>query len=259
MRDNQRMKLAVLWIGLAVAISPAPADACSCAGQRVWAAIESTAPTNTHVMLWFVDGLYKATPTFTLREAGEKQVVAVDRRDVKSGGFNVTELIPKQPLRARAAYEVVDGKDSKVLEFTTTVTADTNAPTWNGILTAEYVKQPGACCTCNTGVPYVRVKTAGIADDAGARHVVYAVWATSTSVRGNATKIDYTKPPMTYVPPYGGEFSLGSQSTCGASNFDLATGAVIKLGLRPIDFAGNLGEPREVFVDLWSPPKQIPD
>jgi hypothetical protein len=224
----------------------------------VWAAIESTAPTNTHVMLWFVEGHYKTTPTFTLREAGDKQVVAVGRRDVKSGAFIVTELIPDQPLRARTAYEVVDGKDSKVLEFTTTEAADTNAPTWNGIHRAEYVKQPGACCMCNTGRPHVRVKTGGLADD-GAHRVVYAVWATSTSARGNATKIDYTKPPMTYVVPYGDEFSLGSWSTCGASNFDLETGAVIKIGLRPIDLAGNAGEPREAFVDLWSPPKQIPD
>src|SRR5262245_2810003 len=47
------MKLAALvCVGLLAGLRPAPAEACSCGSQHVWSAIEKTAPTNTHVMLW---------------------------------------------------------------------------------------------------------------------------------------------------------------------------------------------------------------
>src|SRR5262245_28649075 len=100
------MKLvALVCVGVLAGIRPAPADACSCIRQRVWAAIEKTAPTNTHVMLWFTDDVYKKAPVFTLREAGGTRAIAVDRHDVRAGSFTVAELVPKQSLRATTAYE----------------------------------------------------------------------------------------------------------------------------------------------------------
>jgi hypothetical protein len=249
------MKLAaLLCVGLLAGIRPAPADACSCIPQRVRTAIAKTAPTNTRVMLWFTDGVYKTAPTFTLRAAGSTRSIAVDRHDVKAGSSTVAELVPKQSLRAKTAYEVVDGAGAKVLEFTTTADKDTKAPEWNGLQEASYVQQPGACCVCNTGNPHVRVDTGAFSDDQGKDAVVFAVW---TAAAGG--KIDYKQPPATYVRPWGTELALGHPSTCGRNNFDLPAGQAFRIGVRPVDLAGNVGVASEVELDLAKQPKAIPD
>jgi hypothetical protein len=257
MRNNHRMKL-VIACALVAALAPAPADACSCGRQSVWSVIEKTAPPNTHVMLWFADRVYKTAPTFTLREADKKAEVATDRRDVKSGAFTIADLAPRRALKAKTGYEVVDQDGQVVLEFTTTAKADTKAPAWTG-MTADYVKQPGACCMCNTGYPYIQVKATGATDDGGAERIVYAVWTADTQDGAKIPAFDYSKPPQLYVRAWRGEFDLGHSSTCSRNNFDIATGKVIKLGVRPIDLAGNAGPAREVLVDLSQKPTEIPD
>ncbi len=249
------MKLAaLLCTGLLAGIRPTPADACSCVGQRVWTAIEKTAPTNTHVMLWFDDGAYKTAPAFTLREAGGTRAVAVARRDLKAGSSTVAELVPTRPLRAKTRYEVVDAAGEKVLEFTTTAGDDTKAPAWKGMQNALYVQQPGRCCMCHTGTPHVRVDTGAFSDDHGKDEVVFAVWTT-----GAGGKIDYKKPPATYVRPWSAEFVLGHSSICGANNFDLPVGKAFRIGVRPVDLAGNIGTASELEIDLSRKPKAIPD
>jgi hypothetical protein len=249
------MKLAVLvGVGLLAGIRPAPADACSCIPQRVWTVIQKTAPTNTHVMLWFADGVYKKAPAFTLREAGRTRPIAIDRHDIKAGSYTVAELVPKQSLRAATAYEVVDAAGDKVLAFTTTTGKDTEVPAWKGLQEASYVQQPGACCMCNTGKPHLRVDTGAFSDDHGTDAVVFAVWTA-----GAGGKIDYKQPPATYVRPWKTEFALGHTSTSDSNNIDLPDGKTFRIGVRPVDLAGNVGTASESEIDLSRKPKAIPD
>lgn len=220
--------------------------------RRVWTAVGKTAPTNTRVLLWFADSASRTA--FTLREAGGARAIAVERKDVKSGSSTVAELVPKQPLRGKTAYEVVDGAGDKVLEFTTTAEQDTKAPEWKGIEEASYVQQPGACCVCNTGNPHVRVETGAVSDDQGQDAIVFAVWSAAAG-----GKIDYTKPPTTYVRPWETEIVLGEPSICRRNNFDLPAGAKFRIGVRPVDLAGNIGVASEIEIDLSRKPNAIPD
>lgn len=245
---------ALVCVGSIAAVRPAPAEACSCDDQRVRAAIEKTAPTNTHVMPWFADGVYKMAPAFTLREASGTQAIAFDRHDVKAGSFTVAELVPKQALRAKTAYEIVDRGGAYVLEFTTTAGNDTKAPEWKGTRAASYVRQPAACCMCHTGNPYVRVDTGAFSDDHGKDTVVFAVW-----IADAGGKIDYKQPPATYVQPWKAELALGHPSICGSNNFDLPAGKTLRIGVRPVDLAGNVGTASELKIDLSRKPKLIPD
>ncbi|HEU4728258.1 MAG TPA: hypothetical protein VFT22_10225 [Kofleriaceae bacterium] len=249
------MKLAALvCMGSIAAVRAAPAEACSCEPPRVWAVIQKTAPINTHVMLWFADGTYKKAPAFTLREARGTQAIAFDRHDVKAGSFTVAELVPKQPLRAKTAYQIFDRGGGQVLEFTTTDENDTKAPEWKGTRAASYVRHPGGCCACNTGNPYVRVDTGAFSDDHGKDTVVFAVW-----IADAGGKIDYKQPPATYVQPWKTELALGHPSTCASSNFDLPAGKTLHIGVRPVDLAGNVGTASELKIDLSRKPKLIPD
>jgi hypothetical protein len=119
---------------------------------------------------------------------------------------------------------------------------------------AGYVKQPGACCICNTGKPHVLIDAGAFSDDHGKHAVVFAVW---TAAAGD--KIDYQRPPTTYVRPWQTEVALGHPSTCGHNNFDLPAGKQLRIGVRPVDLAGNVGLVSELDVDLSKPPKPIPD
>jgi hypothetical protein len=249
------MKLAALvCAGLLAGVRPTPADACSCRYQPVWTAIEQTAPINTQVMLWFLHEHYETPPSFTLREAGGTGAIAVDRYDLKASASTIAKLVPKQPLRAQTAYEVVNDAGDKVLEFTTTAGTDTTAPTWKGLQVGRYVKQPGACCICNTGFPHVRVDVGAFSDDHSKNAVVFAVWTA-----GAGGKIDYSQPPTTYVQPRQTELVLGPQSTCRGSNLDLPVRKKLRIGVRPVDLAGNVGTASEIELDLSKKPKQIPD
>jgi hypothetical protein len=249
------MKLrALICVGLLAGIRPASADACSCGRKRVWTAIREAAPTNTRVLLWFSGGAYQTKPVFTLREAGSTQPIVVDRHDVKTGSSIVAELVPKQALRAKTAYEVVDGDGGKVLEFTTTAGQDTKAPEWKGLQEASYGKQPGMSDMCNTGDPHVRADISALSDDHGKDAVVFAVWTADTGA-----KIDYTRPPATYVRPWRTAFTLGYPSFCRSNNFDLPVGNTLRIGVRPVDLAGNVGVASEIEIDLSKPPKEIPD
>jgi len=205
-------------------------------------------------MLWFAAEVYKKPPTFTLRKAGDTQPIAIDRRDVQAGLFTVAELVPKQPLRAKTAYEVVDDAGAKVLELTTTADPDTKAPAWSGVQKARYVRHLGACCMCHTGLPHVRVQTGAYSDDHGTDEVVFAVW-----IAGPGGKIDYKQPPATYVLPSKNELVLGNPSTCGRDNFGLPDGKKLRIGVRPVDLAGNVGTASEIEIDLSKQPKEIPD
>jgi hypothetical protein len=249
------MKLAALGcVGLLAALRPSPAEACSCDRLSVGTVIEKTAPTNTHVLLWSPNDVHKKAPVFTLREAGGTRAIAIDRHDVKASAFTIIALVPKQALRAKATYEVFDNTGYRVLELTTTAGKDTKAPTWKGIQRASYVKQPGQCCVCNTGTPYVTVDVGAVSDDHGASTVVFGVWTA-----GADGKIDYKRPPTTFVQPWQTELSLGHPSTCSVNNFDLPIGKRLRIGLRPVDLAGNVGTASEIELDLSKKPKPIAD
>lgn len=248
------MKLAALvCAALLAGLRPTPADACSCMSPTVRAAIEKTAPINTHVMLWIPSREDRTTPAFTLRPAGSTSALALERHDVKAGELTIARLVPKQVLRPKTAYEVVDDQGDKVLEFTTTGDKDTKAPGWTGLKEADHVKQPGRCCMCNTGAPHIRVRTGELSDDQDRDAVAFAVW---TAAAGKA--IDYKLPPTTYVQTWQGRFWLGRPSMCVPNNFDLPTGKV-RIGVRPVDLAGNLGTASERELDLSKQPKAIPD
>jgi hypothetical protein len=61
------------------------------------------------------------------------------------------------------------------------------------------------------------------------------------------------------VRPSKTGFALGEPSTCRSNNFDLPAGATFRIGVRPVDLAGNIGVASELEIDLSKQPKSVPD
>jgi hypothetical protein len=93
-------------------------------------------------------------------------------------------------------------------------------------------------------------------DHAEEGSLAFAVW----SAADNAA-IDWSVPPSGL---FRGEllfasgtprhlFTLGAESVCSVSSFDFPEAAGLKLGVRAVDLAGNLGPANELTLELVRP------
>ena len=279
--------LCLAVLALVAAAGERPARACSCRMPTILVlpGPQDPAPTNTHV--WIEVPWAALAPdtrldalTFTVRERRDKPApapkrgrrkppppppapVEVERRDLVGPAVGFVELAPKAPLAARKRFEVVmaraGGKEAVVGELVTGADADAAAPTWGGVAKATYVHAPAVCCNCTTGNPYAVLALASAPAGSPPEPVVYAVW---TAPEGGA-KIDYQQPPAAWAQDSGGSLLVGDASTCTPANLAFPAAAAVKggklrLGVRPIDRAGNPGDPSEVVVDLRKPAKAKP-
>lgn len=244
------MKLAALACALSLVVQPSPSEACSCMRSMVRGFPDAhvAAPINTHVFLWVPTRMKK--PTLVLRQVsatGKQPEIAVDQRQVGMAGFDVVELIPRQPLKPNTDYAVVDeakevdARRRIVLEFTTSTATDLSPPVWGGISRVRMLRDQVVCCMCQTGYPYAEFDIPTPTDDTtDSKQLVVAVWI--ANARG---EIDYTTPPATIVRQYDG-FHLGHPSSCSDSNFDFPKQSSLKLGVKLYDLAGNASDAVDV-------------
>jgi hypothetical protein len=242
---------------LVLALVPRPADACSCQRPQieVWPVATVAAPTNTHVWLAYppAAGAPPAAADLGLRVRGASPPVpvAIDVRESGAASRRVYELIPRAPLTARTRYEVTaaraDGKPAEVIgEITVGEKADETPPAWEGIERARLFHPPAHCCDCSTGDAYVVLDLRPPTDDAtSAERLVWAVW-----LGDGKGKIDFAQPPVTTVAAWGSTIVLGHKSSCAPANLVFPPKGRARVGLRPLDLAGNAGKPSEIEVEI---------
>lgn len=255
-----RAPLAIALAACAAVIAhPEPAAACSCMMPRIQISPEGAgAPTNATVVAWIPRGGYGArgAVTLTLREKLSGAPVAVDYRTAGSADVGVVEMIPRAPLKPGTAYAVIEaragGGVDEVGGFVTGDARATRAPAWNGVVNGGYFQDKPVCCMCMTDDPYILLELSadphGPADrklDAVAR---YAVWVADAS-----GKLDYKRRPVTYLPGGSARLWLGHPSTCAPDDFKIPRRKALRLGIRPVDLAGNLGTASEIVLDTLHP------
>lgn len=249
------MKRSLFALALAAAsiTRPAPAHACSCGRPSVAVSpgAREAAPTNARVRVTYEASIAVDAQSVSVRPAGGA-ALEVDRIVLSSADARVVELVPRQPLAAKTRHEVVaaapgGGKPGVIGEFTTGDAADTTPPEWSGVTKAVFVKAKAVCCNCSTGDPYALL-TVGEVPDA-----IFGVWLPDAN-----QQLDYSKPPLIYVSAWDDKLSLGHQSMCSAANFVFPAKTKQRLGIAPVDAAGNQGTPSEVVLDLAKPATKAP-
>lgn len=250
-----RAPLALAIAALAAVIAPAaPAAACSCAMPSIRISPRGAgAPINATVMAWLPHGGYGAFDkvTLSLREKRSGAPVAVAYRSAGSADVGVVELVPRHALRPNTSYEVIAAHDAAldvVGTFTTGGARATTAPAWKGVVKAGYFRAVPRCCLCMTRDPYLELRLTADDHQPLARSLAaiprYAIW-----VADRNGKLDYSRPPVTYLAGGTAWLSLGHPSTCSPDNFTIPHRKALKLGIRPVDLAGNLGAPSELVLD----------
>lgn len=260
----------------ALSFSAAPGRACTCPDTRISVipGAADAAPINTHVWILiptvWLDELKAegsdlavslrphARAAAAAAKKGKKgkkgaspsapKVVDADLKEIDAGGHRIVELIPKQSLAAKTKYEVVmrvgSAGDEIVGELTTGDAADTEAPEFQGIQEARYVRWHHDATACGTGEWVVRLTTAKVEKGAD----LYGIWWA-----GEDGKVRYESSPAAYVWGSGAnEILLGRWSSCLARNVILPKDAKrLTVGVRAIDWAGNKAETAgEAEIDL---------
>jgi hypothetical protein len=189
--------------------------------------------------------------------------VAVDERRLRIEGFAALELVPRGGLAPDTAYRAVVVRGERVLELETFRTGrgrDTTPPAWVGIRAARHVPPTSCSLACNDRRDAsIEVVTDPPADDrAGAE--LLAVWM----AKGGGA-IDYKRPPLGHVRaerrPAGGiafgtrsdeiVLTLGGDGPCRTPSVEIPRGARrVRVGMRPIDLAGNAGAVSEAVVAI---------
>jgi hypothetical protein len=244
------MKALVLAL-LAITLAPERADACSCGRARMYVSPSKDvpAPVNTTVMVWIPDYAGPArSVSLSLREQVSGDPVTVTYKTSGVSAVSVVELVPSAPLKSAVVYEVVSSKQGTlevVGEFTTGSHTLAKPPAWSGVKKSGFYKGERMCCTCVSGDAYAEIEVGDPGPAWAERR--FAIW-----VAGKDGKVDYTKPPVTYQP---GEptIILGHPSTCGAEDFTFPKTKALRLGLKVIDLAGNVGPASELVLDTTKP------
>jgi hypothetical protein len=237
-------------ISLAFGLAGArPADACSCLGPATLVLPAGTAPTNTHVFVWW-SRYGDPRQAVELRVAGGKKAVAVDIKQHPAGDYELVELVPKASLRGNTQYVIVDGGGKELGRFKTTAGANREPLIWHGVAkatTERYARGGGGSCITRRTFAKLAMAESDPPPPAGTR-LIYAVWAADAT-----GKLDYKKPPLTYAVDDPDELLLGSPSICRPDNVRFPDVQTLKLGVKIIDTAGNASPPSEVTLDLANP------
>jgi hypothetical protein len=220
---------------------------------RAWPTVSDTPPLNTTVRVVVPSQALAAKPddiqlTWRERWTKKRATVDADRAVITSGDETIIVLTPKKPLTAATAYEVLLGTPGKnpaqITVFTTSKVADTTAPTWEGVKVSKWLTDGGMC---STGQPFAQLGLGKASDDQTATgSLVYEVW-----LGDGLGKIDYRTPPTTVVTDIDGLLELGDPSKCLPSTLAFPDGAKkLHVGVRPVDLAGNVGDPSELDLVL---------
>jgi hypothetical protein len=237
--------LAVISVAFGLA-GTHPAEACSCLGPQTLVLPAGSAPTNTHVFVWWsAHGDRKHA--VELRVAGSKTAIAVDTKEHLGGDYTVVEVIPRAALRGNIDYHVVDTGGRELARFKTTGGPNREPLQWHGVATAgaeRYARGGGGSCISRRTYAKLVMAESDPPPPAGTRRI-YAVW-----VADKSGKLDYKKPPATYTVDDADDLVLGSGSICRPDNMRFPDVATIKLGIKIVDTAGNSSPPSEVTIDL---------
>jgi hypothetical protein len=226
------------------------------------------APTNAHVWVelprgWQAQGLCGsssapcvagqfeiALESAPIRGRPSRGIAAIERQSV-SGTVATVELVPQPRLEADSRYEVWlrdrSGKNAPRIigVLRTSNRTDEEKPSWGGLIkSAPSSKLPGGC-----GSPLVVLPVERPIDNTGV--VRHAVWVSDEDGR-----IDYAMPPLIYTEmlditahegaPSKRNILLGSTEP-DVSDFErprYKNG--FRLGVRAVDWAGNMSEPSEI-------------
>jgi hypothetical protein len=190
--------------------------------------------------------------------------IATTQRAWTVGAYEHVEIAPRAALPRRTPFEVWRGEDV-IATFATADGADTSPPRWEGLTRGGLfrgaqatpggaVVLPGEC-----GDPRVVLTSSRQADDRETPpdEIRYAVWI-------EAGPIDYGRPPRTVVAaphvagPHSpdaprafvrGPFSLILGSTEALfDDLDLPSLRPLHVGVRAVDFAGNMSPASELTV-----------
>lgn len=259
-----------LCAAIAVVLGAAPASAdecgpCTCVGE-LRAIQRSEAPRDVALNARFRAGKPISTPELSrrlaLRRSGGGEVPH-EQRELNVDGHAQVELVPRGPLQKDTEYEVVQwtGEHSLVVaSFRTSDGEDATPPRWAGIRAAAY-RPADSCsvaCSSRRGAR-VEVETEPPEDDRSGAELV-AVWLAS-----GEEAIDYRRAPVGYLTARQSRYELGATldlaprlklelggaGPCVDGTLPLPRGARrLRIGMRAVDRAGNLGAPSEATVEI---------
>lgn len=247
-------------------------ETCTCVPPIAWVMPGPLDPTpvNAHLFVTFDEhapvsvvgmGYVPTESSIALRAAAHDGVPARSIamhavRKAKMGNFVHHELAPDAPLAPKTRYEVLMldalGKSPVrvVGTFVTTSAADHVAPEWTAIIEEAELRHPSGFIDCGEGDSLV-MRIPPAKDASAVRWEIFVA-------PGDAT-IDWSKQPSGVVFPteiYGnGKLQLTIGDDACAPSVPLPKASSVRLGVRPIDVAGNVGKEAEV-VRAW--PKKKP-
>ncbi|MGZ3422459.1 MAG: hypothetical protein ACXVEE_31635 [Polyangiales bacterium] len=176
-------------------------------------------------------------------ESAPVQVTLETKRSIQQGEDVFVELVPKG-LAAKTRYEIVLAEKGAhvpprvVGTFTTTATRDTEPPQWKGILGSSVTAPTaGILILCSMPMPFAEIRIDRPIDTSPVRYEVFV------SKPGGA--IDTTKTPNAVLDL---DYAAGHYQVVVPAAV-LPPGKDVRVAIRPIDIAGNVGTSSEVTID----------
>jgi hypothetical protein len=258
---------------------------------------QAVAPVNTHVRVRLTLSPQGPTPPGRIRLKGPMAssklsavhislrlaggtIVPAERSVLGLEQERIEEIVPRRPLELGQRYEIVvsGGEATRAVHtsaFMVGSSTDDTPPTWTGVSAGRVVHPPrvfavipgrpdavAITSSADRDQPWI-VAEAPEADDDGtpSASLQYGVWMT-----GVGSVIDYTKPPLTYLSWRAGRLLAGrdeaypENSLCDLPRVPFPSDAGrFRLGLRAVDWAGNVSTPSEIVLDATRPtPPRLP-
>jgi hypothetical protein len=213
--------------------------------------------------------------------------VTAERRVFGMPGDRIVELVPQQPLAPGGRYEIVIATRHEappwrrgrgvvkpsprrhVSPFIAGPSIDETPPIWTGVTGVEVagrrdwkmVKPDGTVVIWEDdgrSAPWLVVRAPAATDDATPEWALsYGVW-----VADQAGRVDYARLPLSHLSWRNGRILAGrdeavpERSMCDVATFpslDPRRPSPLRIGLRAIDWAGNVSAPSEVVLDAKPP------
>jgi hypothetical protein len=221
----------------------------------------------------------------TVRAGGDRSEapVAIERRVLGMQGERIIELSTAQPFEAGTRYEIVvstrhrqprwkpGGRTVRpspgryVSAFTTDASIDDSPPTWSGLTdavvagrrTTRFIRADGSSVDMIDDLrsaPWVVARARAATDrSTPVASLIYGIW-----VADGVGPIDYARPPLSHLRLHDGRILAGrdeshpERSLCDVAVFsavDPNKPSPVRIGMRAIDWAGNVSAPSEVVLD----------
>lgn len=245
----------LILTALTFLVAPGWAAACSCAQpERRYAVFpESGArvPSNVRLRL-FESGAdrnderapyKKKPPSFVLRIAGtEKVVTTLAVTTFRPGNIGSLELAAAAPLRG-GVYDLAEVGGDVLASYVVAAEPDRDPPAWSGLEGPLSVER--FCFdSCGGPGPWVVAHLR----DRSRESVVYGVW-----VGSERDAIDFKSAPS-FVLASDVTLSFGSYDGCFGPVYLLPRAGRVRIGIAPVDAAGNRGTGVEGVIDVEASP-----